>query len=462
MHAVAKRDHYEIIGLLLILEKAVVNVQNEHGWTPLHIVAQGGYKENSMKISNHFFLVLICSYTINYGIENIDQIIRTKDRHLNIGIRLISPANATCSYCKHAQRLFTPASTTKLFTAAAALHYFGTNFVFKTSLTTDGSSEDSVLNGNLYVNFSGDPSLAQQDLYKLFRCLKENNITCVRGDICLVPCIEESPEKYFGPGFCVDDIGASWNPPVSAFIVDGNCYINAENKKVAVEDPCEYVQNILKDIMKELHVELVGIVCLGQAIDIVVQELNVHESRPLKDLIAHMLKTSDNLYANVFFKVLGHTVTGCEGSWQTGSQAIKNFAAECVGIAPESWVIKDGAGLSRYNLISPEQEVRLLTWVYKQKELFPVFVDCLAISGTDGTLQKRLTDHQRIIKAKTGTLGGVSALAGYICIPEKEPYIFSILLNGFIQRAGDTTNPQINYKIDIEDALCNEFINVLQ
>lgn len=412
-----------------------------------------------MKISIHFFLILICSCAINYGIENIDHIIRIKDRYLNIGISLISPSNAACNYCKHAQRLFTPASTTKLFTAAAAFHYLGANFVFETSLTTDGALEGGVINGNIYVNFCGDPSLTRHDLQELFCCLKDNNITCVRGDICMVPSIEEFPDKYFGPGFCVDDIGASWNPPVSAFIIDKNCYINVENKKVAVENPREYVQNILKDIMKELRIELVGSVRLGQAIDIVTQELKVHESRPLKDLIAYMLKISDNLYANVLFKVLGYTVTGCEGTWQTGSQVIKNFAAECVGIAPESWVIKDGAGLSRYNLISPEQEVQLLMWVYKQKELFPIFVDCLATSGVDGTLQKRLTDHQGIIKAKTGTMGGVSSLAGYLCIPGQEPYIFSILLNGFIQRAVDTTNPQINYKVDIEDALCNAFIS---
>jgi len=69
-----------------------------------------------------------------------------------------------------------------------------------------------------------------------------------------------------------------------------------------------------------------------------------------------------------------------------------------------------------------------------------------------------MIEHRGIVKAKTGTLSGVSALSGYICVPGNEPYIFSIMLNGFIQQNSDTHSFSVNYKSDVEDALCGAVI----
>jgi serine-type D-Ala-D-Ala carboxypeptidase/endopeptidase (penicillin-binding protein 4) len=396
-----------------------------------------------------------CTYTQKISFKDY---IAGKDPALNLGYCIISPTNADFNFCKHHRRLFTPASNTKLFTAAAAFYFLGYKYVFKTSLLSDAPVHDSAINGNVYIHFSGDPSLTKQDLAGLFGQLKKLSVSCIHGDICLISEIEDNDQAYYAPGFSLDDVGAGYNPPVTGYIVDGNVSLCSHNKNFFSYKSLDHICATIRKLMKKFGIKLTGTIRRASAPSRALRIISCHKSRPLKDLVSHMLKTSDNLYANAFFKHIGKKVCGSEGSWKTGQKAVKNFASQCVGIAPAEWVLDDGAGLSRYNLISPEHIVKLLSWVYRQKEMYPIFIECLPASGIDGTLKNRMIEHRGIVKAKTGTLSGVSALSGYICVPGNEPYIFSIMLNGFIQQNSDTHSFSVNYKSDVEDALCGAVI----
>ena len=163
--------------------------------------------------------------------------------------------------------------------------------------------------------------------------------------------------------------------------------------------PHAHLCSVIENILSKLTIECGAVVATATP-SLSATEVACHRSKPLRTLIAHMLKESDNLYANTLFKFLGAYQTGL-GTWESGKKALKMFLKNEVGIMPGSYVMEDGAGLSRYNLISPSQIVQLLSWVYNHKELFDVFCECLAHSGQDGTLKRRMLNYPGVIKAKT-------------------------------------------------------------
>ena len=93
----------------------------------------------------------------------------------------------------------------------------------------------------------------------------------------------------------------------------------------------------------------------------------------------------------------------------------------------------DGSGLSRYNLVTTELLVDLLVFVYNDFELMPDYVASLPIAGVDGTLKNRMKGMhaEKVLRAKTGTLSGVSALAGYTVTANGEVLAFSILISHY-------------------------------
>jgi D-alanyl-D-alanine carboxypeptidase/D-alanyl-D-alanine-endopeptidase (penicillin-binding protein 4) len=108
----------------------------------------------------------------------------------------------------------------------------------------------------------------------------------------------------------------------------------------------------------------------------------------------------------------------------------------------------DGDGQSRYNLVSPDQMVEFLKWMKEQFLFFPEFLASFPISGVDGTLRERMSDPslKGKVRAKTGTMTGISSLAGYAMTTSGELLAFSLFINGF-------TKPASTYKLSLEDAI---------
>ena len=114
---------------------------------------------------------------------------------------------------------------------------------------------------------------------------------------------------------------------------------------------------------------------------------------------------------------------------EMGLRAVKAILTE-LGVEPGSYVLGDGSGLSRHNLVSPEALAQTLR-AMAQSPLASVYRSSLPVAGISGTLRNRFRDSSAkgIVSAKTGAMSGVVALSGYLDAPNYEPLVFSIIVN---------------------------------
>ncbi|HJR09794.1 MAG TPA: D-alanyl-D-alanine carboxypeptidase/D-alanyl-D-alanine-endopeptidase, partial [Rhodanobacteraceae bacterium] len=169
-------------------------------------------------------------------------------------------------------------------------------------------------------------------------------------------------------------------------------------------------------------------------------------SPPLSQLLVHMLKHSDNRYAQMLLQQVGVTTarTGVcadraeppQTSAEWGSCAMRAFLGR-IGIGRSEAMFNEGSGLSREDLVTPAATVKLLAWIARQP-FANVLRDALPVAGIDGTLEYRMrgsaaTDN---VQAKTGTLTHVYTLSGFVTDAAGGRLAFSLLLNRY-QRPTD-------------------------
>ena len=117
------------------------------------------------------------------------------------------------------------------------------------------------------------------------------------------------------------------------------------------------------------------------------------------------------------------------------------------GVTGSHYKIADGSGLSLYNYVTPELMTKLLAYAYRRPSIFRELYTALPIAGEDGTLKKRMrgTPAQINIRAKTGTLTGISSLAGYAVAANNHMLVFCIINQGVLKN-GDGR--------DFQDKVC--------
>ena len=209
---------------------------------------------------------------------------------------------------------------------------------------------------------------------------------------------------------------------------------------VTVHDPGMYFGAVFRKMLIDHGIEVTGRIRRADTSEWKnVTRIGVLESKPLRDILRVMLKKSLNLYADHLFKVLGKVVVG-EGSWSGGSRAIEKMLHD-LGIYREGIVIADGSGLSRENRLS----TRLLEDLLRAFSNNKVLYNSLPIAGWDGTLKNRMKNSpaEGNLRAKTGTLTGVSALSGYVKTRDGKTIVFSMIFNGFT-----TSARKIKYEIE--------------
>lgn len=156
----------------------------------------------------------------------------------------------------------------------------------------------------------------------------------------------------------------------------------------------------------------------------------MHESAPLSELLRLFLQPSDNLFGECFLKTLGKE-KGKTGSSTEGAKIIRALFKK-QNITDDGLFIADGSGLSRMNLVTPRLIVDLLTAIDKSDaKVKDVFVNALPQSGVSGTLRNRFkgTIAEKNVRAKTGTLFGVSSLSGFATTKGGERFVFAVLMN---------------------------------
>lgn len=445
--------------------------------------------------------------------QNLNNII-SQFKGFNTGISIQSLSTGRVLYQYNANRGFVPASTLKLFTGIAALDYLGPHFQFKTRFLTNPGAliRNGVLTGNLYIKFSGDPYLTLDDLKDMLETLNEQHINRVQGNIVIDDTVID--RSTWPPGRVIDDRIFCYAAPVTATIINRNCFSlsvtpnrhllhptvtksnsnlgividnqavtkrlrqgsysldlkpNAASKNhytlrgylspkmgplsfaVALQNPNLATYDIVAGLLRKYSIRYSNLV-YGKTPPLA-KTLAENSSPELAFLIKNMLKKSDNLIADSLLKKLGEKYFSVQGSWKTGRNAVQAILANKTDIDFKHLMMVDGSGLSRNNIVTPNAFVKLLNFAYTQLPDSDLLFESLPRSGIDGTLKHRLGGSVLgRIHAKTGSMHGISSLAGYIRTANNQVLAFSILINDPVPGK----NNQGGYRL-LENRIC-EFL----
>ena len=204
----------------------------------------------------------------------------------------------------------------------------------------------------------------------------------------------------------------------------------AIQQRMAIKNPLIYAQGVIKNELAKEGIQFDGQVQLGKASP-GSMILATQYSKPIFQLMADTLKPSDNLYADSLYLHTAAKLHGSPVNWNDAQPIIKKFLQEQTDIDFSKAVFTDGSGLSRYNLVTPEQTISLLKFLYQRFPLSYEYIAALPISGRDGTLQKRfrISSQQGFVRAKTGTMTGVNGLSGYLYTANGHTIAFAMYIN---------------------------------
>lgn len=421
---------------------------------------------------------------------SLDQLINRLNPHVNLGMVVVDLTSGETLYKRNANRLYIPASNMKLFSEAAALMALGPDYRFKNQLSTSASQlQQGVLQGNLYIHLSGDPSFSRDDLRTLLASLKQWNINTIQGNVVIDSSL--ALVDPYPPGWLTADLAYSYGAPIAPLMLDANrltitvnpaaqvgspaivevddgggaivlnnqattkanekgCGVGfnldkdnnltvrgcvgigqwAVQQRIAIKNPLMYAQGMIKSELAKENIKFNGQVQLGKspAGSLI---LGTQYSRPLSQLMADTLKPSDNLYADSLYLHAAAKVHGSPLNWNEAQPVIKKFLQQQTTIDLRKSIFTDGSGLSRYNMITPDQTISLLQFLYQRFPLSYEYIAALPISGRDGTLQKRFktANQQGFVRAKTGTMTGMNSLSGYLYTANGHTLAFAMFIN---------------------------------
>ena len=427
------------------------------------------------------------------------------------GVLIVDPARGDTLYSRNAGKLFMPASNQKIVTGAVALALLGPDFQFETAFTARGQVEGGVLNGDLVVVGTGDPSMSSRmrgDVMQAMRVIPDSlrayGVRYVSGR--LQRAGDVFPDAWHGYGWGWDDftfaysagvdelffnegmftitlrgsqregarasmslrpdigfppvrslvttvrrpdstrnVDGSWSAPrrraptatmdsaSSLVTVTGEVYVgDSVTVDVAYRDPGLAYLHALRRTLADQALTVEGGLDSRPPRDTAtaLDTLFVLKSPPLREILAALEKPSQNQIAEILFKTLGLRHAGV-GTADSGRAVIERQLAAW-GIAPTSFAVRDGSGLSRHNYIAPDAIVRILD-AMRTSEHFTVFRAALPVAGVDGTIRNRMRDTRAAgnVHAKTGFVDKARSLSGYVTTADGRLLIFSLLCNNW-------------------------------
>lgn len=324
------------------------------------------------------------------------------------GIMIYDLTADSAIFTHNHRQLMRPASTLKMMVAVAALNRLGADYRYTTRLSYTGHKDSTVLRGSLYCRGGFDPALDGGDLNAMADSISAMGIDTIRGNVFADLSMKDS--DLLGEGWCWDDD----NPVLSPLVVGRK------------DNFLERFASALRrnGIVVEGSFEKARTPQQAQALCTI--------NRHITDVLQRMMKKSDNLYAeSVFYQLAADAGSHRPASARQGRQ-VMNRLIEHLGFRPSAYYVADGSGLSLYNYVSPELEVAFLRHAYAHQEIYQPLLASMPIAGVDGTLRSRMRSgeaHQNV-RAKTGTVTGVSALAGYCTAANGHRLCFSIINMG--------------------------------
>ena len=313
-------------------------------------------------------------------------------------------------YAVNAAHRMRPASCQKVVTAITALHYLKGDYKLKTDFRIKGKVNAGVLNGDLIVVGGMDPLVTADELLQAAATIRQQQgIESIAGNILYDLSMRE--DKEYGWGWCWDDDYG----PLSALLVNGK----------------DQFEQKWMDALSQAGIE-VKYQSQGQTTKGKEQPRSIYTIRHDLDLLLEpMMKQSDNIYAECLFYHTAATA-GKKGAGHKEAAGRTDELLKRIGLQPDNYKIADGSGLSLYNYVSAEMLVAMLGYAWRTESIREHLLPSLPIAGYDGTLQKRMigTAAEGNVRAKTGTVTGISSLAGYLTAVNGHVLAFAIINQG--------------------------------
>lgn len=209
----------------------------------------------------------------------------------------------------------------------------------------------------------------------------------------------------------------------------------ALHQDVAVPNPTQMYLNALREALARNGLFVGGLAVdiddLRLAPDMTKATLLLEDrSPPLSEIIDVTLKWSRNVYAETL--LMSMAPAGQPATTDAALIALRE-TMESWHVPAESYLARDGSGLSRYDYLSSDALLALLTHVWSEPTLAETFKSTLPVAGVSGLLANRMkeTPAQGRVFAKTGSMSQVRSLSGYALTLADEPLVFSIVVNGF-------------------------------
>jgi len=407
----------------------------------------------------------------------------------SVGCLIVDARTGATLYERDADRALMPASNMKLVTSVAALHFLGPEFRYRTALCAEAlPTETARLAGPLYLRGSGDPTLRHEDLGRFAEELAERGVRVVVGG--LVADASCFPGPPLGLGWGWDDETQAYSAQVCGLSVDGNTvqaeiaggdrpgeecrltltphtdYLTLDpecvtgpadttppaayrrrarnvigvtgpvpvgakvSAVVSLEEPDLYALELLRRALTARGIEVEG-QCRRGLTPAGALPLSTQESAPLRDLLAAMNVPSDNGIAEALLRTIP-LAKGRPGTAGEATGMVEKWLPE-IGVVAKPLRLCDGSGLSRLNLLTARAVVGLLTYAAARTEVRDPLLASLPVAASSGTLARRMrgTLAEGRVRAKTGSLWGVSSLSGYVEGDDGPIVAFSLLMNNY-------------------------------
>jgi D-alanyl-D-alanine carboxypeptidase/D-alanyl-D-alanine-endopeptidase (penicillin-binding protein 4) len=420
--------------------------------------------------------------------ERLDAILnRNASTGAIVSARVLDLKNGVELYSRFADRAMIPASNMKLFVTAAALDFLGADHRFKTYLALDGADLWVIGTGD---PATGDPRMSKtagkkptaifddwaDALHKrgvtrissvsyYDRALDEQwvhpswsefflvdwyaapvsglnfNDNCV--DIKVIPPgkIDVMPptrsvrinNQLLPSGTTPPEISRA--PHASVYTITGAATRPTDLESKPVTDPGAFFIDAMRTHLASRGLQISGPTRRADSFDPSLlakpKLIAVHETL-IKDLLFRLNKNSQNLFAEALCKILGRAFDAAHGqnvpgSWEAGGRAVAAFFAK-YDIAHDAFRLIDGSGLARENRITARIATDTLAVMFHHPA-GDLYRESLSVAGQDGTLAKRMPDLTGRVFAKTGYIGGVRTLSGYVQTRSGRWLCFSFLFN---------------------------------
>ncbi|CAH6828010.1 D-alanyl-D-alanine carboxypeptidase [Vibrio chagasii] len=415
--------------------------------------------------------LLLCSFSISALSVNASAYapLDTLPDGSSTSLIIKSLSNDSSELNTNSDDFYPPASTLKLVTALAAKLELGDDFHYTTSILRSGN--DSI------ISFSGDPTLQREQLKSLLAQYAKSQSRTIKGNLYLDNTAYTGYQRAVGWPW--DILGVCYSAPSSAMTLDSNCaqasiytkdngstrvYIPAhypidvttnaatvtrsgqkatqcdlelittpnnsytlsgclvERKKplplkFAIQNPELYTSQVVNSLLKELKIQVKGDVLIAAKEGTNKATLVAsHHSAKLPELLDTMLKKSDNLIADNLTKTLGAKFYVQPGSFNNGTEAIKQILLTKANINLSKAQLVDGSGLSRNNRMRSQTMAKVLRYIWENDSQLKL-IEAMPTSGMNGTLKYRQSMRKAPIQsniiAKSGSLYGTYNMAGY-------------------------------------------------